>query len=435
MQFAQSESTALTLEPREPTDVSTEDPAPVRPPLVHLVEFPQDHILGASTQATFEVVQGDYPLSEIECFVDQTLLDCEFSQNQVVLENFQMGEHQFSVVVYDTEGLNSRDQASWRIFDRFLEKSTSVNVESWSDEVDILFVIDNSGSMQEEQLGIANKINNFFAKLNDLDWRVGIITTDPYERDLITGEANPLADGVLLPFPNQKYFIDSSLSLLEAKNLFSQTIFRPETGNGHERGIYNTYRSIERALNPVNTVNQRLHDFYRARAAFSVVLISDENETTLNGVGNPLGDLDKSQGQNLVNFVKQTWGNQKLFQYNSVIVRPGEDSCISTNEKFGVTYQQLSLLTGGLVESICADDYSGALKDIGSHVANLQKRYALDCVPQDIDLDGKVDLEVIAKNGKPVPTYTISQDQIEFSKPLSEGDYDFNYYCPNTVIE
>lgn len=442
--FTPAESTPVVVDPGVPgsassddeivdDDVVVPDPVPLSPPVVHFVAKPKDHLEGGEATAVFEVVAGSRPIVSVQCFVDLGPLACDLSLPVIEISNLFKGKHKVSVVVTDEEGLTGTANSEWTIFDRFVETINSVKIEEWNDQADILFVIDNSISMEEEQKGIAKRISRFFEKIKYLDWRVGIITTDPYETNIITGQYNSLGDGALLKFPNGQYYIDSRLKLSKAKKLFSDTIFRPEQGNGHERGIHNTYRSIERAMNPTSVVNQRLAEFYRPKSAFSVVLISDENETLLNGVGKPLPDLHKSKGVNLVNYVKRVWGVKKLFQFNSVIVRPEDSSCMSDHEKFGYAYSELSKLTDGVVENICANDYSGALKNIGNGVANLQKRYTLDCVPQDIDSDGKPDLRVESTKSSKIPGYIISGDQLEFDKPLKKDFYQFKYYCPNLV--
>ena len=312
----------------------------------------------------------------------------------------------------------------------FVEKVTSVNVEVDYPLADILFVIDNSISMQEEQLEVAQRIDQFFNKIDNLDWRVAIITTDPYEFEPVGQQEDPYADGALLAFPNGDYFIDASMDLMEARNQFSQTIFRPEEGNGHERGIRNTLRTLERyQSSSLDPKNQRIQNFYRQDASLSVVLISDENETLVNGIGVPFDDTEKSDPLNLYESVKNLWGVEKKFQWNSVVVREGDQSCIGSNESFGVTYEQMSRLTGGVIEDICADDYSGALNKIGNEVASLEKTFKLDCEPQDINNDAVVDLQVTSKEGNLIPNYLIKMDSIEFETPLLEGEYRFTYHC------
>jgi hypothetical protein len=430
--FNATDSTPIIRNPNANDNLAVEEPPSlsVQPPVINILKKPKDHLVDETTSIQFEIIKGDNPLDFIGCYLDKNPIACNFLTTLIEFKNLNLGEHIVSIKVTDNQNLSAQVDAHWKVFKHLISHTNDLKISATNTQTDILFVIDNSISMNSEQQGIADRISNFFDKITELDWRLGIITTDPYEFDPVSKIYNPLADGQLLSFSDGRYLLDSKLSDKLAKKMFSETIYRPEQGNGHERGIYNTYRSIERSQNPNTLVNQRLNDFYRTKAALAVVLISDENETLVNGINVPLADLDKSDGTNLISLVKNTWGAKKLFQFNSVIVRPNDILCIGPDEKYGYAYNDLSIATDGVVEDICAKDYSGALSKIGSEVANLQKRYTLDCLPLDTDGDGIANVDVRGSNSVKIPNYIISLDQIEFDKPLSEGNYQINYFCP-----
>ncbi len=432
--FGSADNAQLTAPPTGTSGHDGETPS-LQPPVVTLVEKPQNHWLGESTQARFEVTVGDFPVSEVRCKVDGWPLPCLLTSLLIKLSGFDLGEHEVQVEAEDTEGLRGKSSARWLVSNNTHTVTESVQVEPAGNQADILFVIDNSISMEEEQAEMARRISHFFSRLRDLDWKVGIITTDPYALDPQTQVPNPFADGALLQFPNNSYWLDSSLSLNQARSFFSQTIQRDEEGNGHERGIRNTYRAIERSLQPeASPANQRLHAFFRDRASLSVVLISDENETLLDGVGKLLPEGFKSQGANLVDFVSQAWGSYKKFQYNSVVVLPGDYDCLGQYESFGDAYIELSQMTGGAVENICASDYTGALRNIAAGVINLQKVYSLQCEPFDSDGDGFGDFAVVkVSNSGAVPQYRLLGGKVEFERPLTPGSYTFEYSCLQNV--
>ncbi len=406
-----------------------------KPPQVNITQYPRDHALGKGTRVGFEVILGDNPISTLNCYLDGTERDCGDDTGQLVFENLKEGKHTFKVEVKDTGGLGADNQASWIIHadgKDYQKRELQIQVENHDNQVDVLFVVDNSESMVDEQQGIAGRIMNLFSKISPLNWRLGIITTDPYKFDPETNRYNPLADGVLLRFPDGSYQLNSGLDIDRAKDLFSRTIYRPETGNGHERGIRNTYRAIERATatGSVNDeVNRRLRNFFRPEASLIVVLISDEDETLVDKKGNPLPDQEKSNGANLVSLVKSHWP-EKAFQFNSVIVQPDDKSnCSDENTKVGHAYFELSEDTGGSVEDICAGDYGHALDNIGTGVVKLKKSYLLDCEPMDINGDGQIDLNVVGSNGQSLSGYQLDGQIIQFDQFLRIGDYDINYFC------
>ncbi|MCB0377442.1 MAG: VWA domain-containing protein [Bdellovibrionales bacterium] len=414
-----------------------------QPPVVRIVRSPADQILGEDNEVVFEVIVGTYPVSDVECFVDDQAVDCDPNGGVIEIVSPELGDHDVRIVVVDEEGLQGHTQDQWTVHNRYLRKVSNVTVEPGEKLSDILFVIDNSGSMADEQAGIADRINKFLEKLTDLNWRVAIITTDPSGYGSPYGA--PATDGRMLAFPNGSYFISSELSLGEAKKQFSATITQGIDGSGNERGIYSVYRSIERALDPKEIIDGKHQEFFRENAALSVVIISDETET-LNSIsdGSELPDLFKSDGDNLVNFVKDSFGEDKIFQWNSIITRPGDRNCLTpslgglpggtgTGYAYGVAYDDLSRKTGGSVGDICSADYSTELKAIGQEVASLQTTYDLSCVPQDLDKDGQVDFHVESLDGKTVPGYQLLGDKVKFNSPLKKGDYNFQYFCLNTI--
>src|SRR5690606_34653408 len=95
-------------------------------------------------------------------------------------------------------------------------------------KVDVLIVIDNSGSMEYEQRNMAQRVRNFISILRGLDWQIGVTTTDP--RNVTLG------DGRLVPIHGTKnqYIFDSAMDEDQAQNLLGLTLQRPETGSGTE---------------------------------------------------------------------------------------------------------------------------------------------------------------------------------------------------------
>ena len=62
-------------------------------------------------------------------------------------------------------------------------KETFYQVKSQMEKVDILWVVDNSGSMEEEQDSLARNFDLFIEELlkKDIDFKMAVTTTDPYD--------------------------------------------------------------------------------------------------------------------------------------------------------------------------------------------------------------------------------------------------------------
>lgn len=306
--------------------------------------------------------------------------------------------------------------------------SQSVPVTA-SSKVDILFVVDNSGSMTEEQVGIGNKINGFLDKIKNLDWQIAITTTDAGTTTLDTnGVARTWGDGQFRPFDsvtgNQHILRSSQVSAANAQTMLSDAIQMGIKGSGDERGINATYRAVQRAASP--SVNK---DFFRADSKLAIVLISDEDEcSTGSGTCNGVNSAN-SVPANLVSLMSTQFGGSKSFTFNSIIYIPNDATC-ATGGNQGNTYKQMSNLTGGVVASICSNDYSSPLSIIGNRVVNLVNEVTLTCKPIDINKDGIVDLQIKLDNGTIISSgFTINGVQVSFATPLPEGNTTFSYFC------
>lgn len=294
-------------------------------------------------------------------------------------------------------------------------------------KVDVLVVIDNSGSMHTEQSNMALRFNSFLSKLSGLDWQVGIVTTDvttPYPEKSTT-------DGKLLAFnPEGLKVLNSSMPMDLASSLFSSTVQRNETGSKNERGIRAVYRALERAYLSNLISDQQHKTMFRDGAALSVVVVTDADETVPS-----TADMTKDSPYNLYNYV--TMDLAKQFSFNSIIVKPNDLECFNKvypgtldreNEDFGVNYAELSRLSNGIVGSVCESDYSSQLAQMGQGVHALVNSIDLKCVPQDINQDSVIDISVVS-NGQPVIDFNVNGSRVEFAQSLQPGTTTVTYHC------
>lgn len=288
-----------------------------------------------------------------------------------------------------------------------------------SKTVDILMVIDNSGSMAFEQKNMADRFDAFIDQLQGLDWRVAIITTDVSKNEA-------LRDGRLIAFDGLKgkTFVDSSMNINDVKVTFANTIQRPETGSGYEQGVKATYRAIERSQSsdPVNLANK---SFFRSSAALSIILVSDADET-------PKGySTIKNDPRQLLAKIKTIWP-QKSVSFHSIVVKSEDNTCLSVNENesYGKTYELAASLTNGIVGTVCAEDYGQQLQVIGQTTRDAVNTLTLHCKPVDANQDGQVDIEIIGPNGQRVlQGFHLSEAQVKFDNLLPVGRTTARYSC------
>ncbi|MBN8232994.1 VWA domain-containing protein [Corallococcus macrosporus] len=159
-------------------------------------------------------------------------------------------------------------------------------------KTDILFVIDNSGSMEEEQQGIATELPAFLAALKEgsgvaQDFRVGVITTSVYQRLLLANGADtirsfPDQEGRLQPVkddagkPTDERFIEGTDPLLLDK--FQRLVNQGTAGSGQETPFEAVRLAVASPLATRPTSEGGNAGFLRDGARLLVVVVSDEED-------------------------------------------------------------------------------------------------------------------------------------------------------------
>lgn len=302
----------------------------------------------------------------------------------------------------------------------------TINAES--QVTDALFVVDNSGSMSEEQAEMASKFPSFLNMLSNVDYRLGVITTDVS----VTGggpSANngfgALQDGKLIPFQSGVKFLDRSTPANTAQSLFQNTVRRNETlvcernnynrnfcPSGDERGLLAAAMAIER--------NEG--SFIRPTGHLAIVILSDEDEGS-DGYNNLIDA--REQPQNFLNFFRNRFPHKSL-NVHSIIIQPNstagrncfvqQSSTPGPDGQYGTVYADLTRIAGGVFGNICAPTYTSQLQIIGQAVS--QTREVLPCSP----LNGDVEVSF-----NPEPSYDVevvknlAQNEIMFSRALPIG--------------
>jgi hypothetical protein len=177
------------------------------------------------------------------------------------------------------------------------EKEVPVQINR---NIDILFVIDNSGSMREEQDSLAANFNRFINVLNNIEGglpnvHIGVVSTDigagPYGIMGCTGNGdngilqNAPSDGTCNP-PSDLFIIDTAnedgsrstnYAGGDLASTFSCIAKLGTTGCGFEQPL----EAVQRALNGSNAQN---NGFLRDDAFLAVIIISDEDDCSVEQV-------------------------------------------------------------------------------------------------------------------------------------------------------
>lgn len=250
------------------------------------------------------------------------------------------------------------------------------NVGVQSTKVDILWVVDNSGSMATSQQNLADNFQSFISKFQSLnyDYRIGVITTDAY-RALYDSESTKarLRDGVGDKHSGV-FVIDNQTADIE--QTFITNILQGIDGSGNERA----FQSIEAALkDPFNA------DFLRPDAFLAVIIVSDEDDFSRDSAGwkedyaDPLL-FETSKYKEMLERYKPNIGSASRFSVSSMSV--WDEDCAKDLKwaRIAHRYGELVDATGGTKSSLCGD-FANELEFLAGDILELASQFFLSREP------------------------------------------------------
>ena len=248
-------------------------------------------------------------------------------------------------------------------------------------KVDILWVIDDSGSMGDEQDALAYNfdvfINNFLKK--DVDFKMAITTTDATQGHIGKDHNNSTFHLTSeWANKNQNHFMHK----------FEELIKVGVKGSGREKGLL----TMEAFLN-----SSTGKSFLREDAYLMVVHVSDEQEQS---------SRDSNYYVKYLHSLKKQAGLVKVYS----IVNTKKTSM--RWETLGTKYTEVSEKTNGTSTHI-KEDFHGTLSDIGNSIVDLASSFALAQRPKTSDSI------VVLVNG--VESSSWSYDSVSNSIKFNDG--------------
>lgn len=235
-----------------------------------------------------------------------------------------------------------------------------------TDQMDILLVVDNSCSMEDEQNELANNFEAFiqFMDFVDLDYHLGVITTDS------TVNAFEDRGGELVGDPR---FITPDTP--DAANSFRLAVRVGTGGDGAaERGFWTARRALsaERA----ETTNA---GFYREAADLAIVFVSDEDDQSPNGAIGYLAEWYDMKGG--IRDAVQVHG---LIGLDLATHEPGPCGAGDPAEggaTAGYRYHEVIEATEGIAAPICTGNFTEMLVEMSQLISGLRARFPLEWIP------------------------------------------------------
>ncbi len=283
-------------------------------------------------------------------------------------------------------------------------------------EVDVLFVVDDSGSMSDEQNSLAANFQSFIGSATSqwqTSYHLGVVTTD-------MEEANDMK-GKLMGDPR---YVQNSNNI----NSFKGNVKVGSSGSGSERGLMAAHAALSLPLtgkpNPAQSCQIDadcnapaqcvLEDgikqcggynmgFIRKDATLEVVFVSDED------------DHSPANLSFYIDFLKAIKGfaNENLMHAHAIVGDPGQ-GCDGAGGQAdpGDRYYEVAMQTGGKYHSICDSNWAQKLEDIGDVAFGLKVQFFLSrpAVPNTI---------AVAVDGVPCPagwTYIQESNSVIFDE-------------------
>ena len=314
-----------------------------------MVSAPQDITIdyGTLPNLPWEIL----PNQQVDFFIKYYPLDIGFDESKLTIvssdplspetEVFQSGWGQIDYIYTDT----------------FIQEETSV--------LDIIFVVDNSGSMRMLQNQLASQISSFLSVLINIsaDYHIGIITTD---------------SEVFVAY-NGLDWIDSSY---QDPSLWMTSVINSigVGGSAFEMGVRQAYLALDSHAAPGTL-------FWRDSSILSVIYISDEPDVSVPG------------HMSYFNF----FDNLKAPDYHRhyAVIGDFPSGCsyigpnIYRNINFGAGYYEMTKRYSGEWYSICASDWGLQLQNLASNLASRNRFQLNESDPIESSVVVKVNGQVV----------------------------------------
>jgi hypothetical protein len=205
-------------------------------------------------------------------------------------------------------------------------------------ELDIVVIVDNSGSMKEEQVNLAPKLGALMDSIHHTNWQLGLNTTDFKDRGTLK-----------LHLSKQ----DQSQSQAEKNMAFHNAVEQLGIrGSGNEMGIFMAADALSQS-------------WVRESSYFAVLIVSDENNCS-NGTGcSPASYNSHHYLADQINQLGRTLGDTaKVYSLHK---RTAQEC--SQAPFVGHEYNAIVALSNGIAGAICDEDYTNVLQAMSADMA------------------------------------------------------------------
>ena len=299
-------------------------------------------------------------------------------------------------------------------------------------KMDILWVIDNSGSMRPSQDSIAANFTSFIEDFSakNFDFQLAVVTSDAYRAYPAFNNGNYVwSKATFKDGTNQTshsgVFVINPLTV-DIVGTFITNIIQGINGNGDER----PFMSFKAALDPNNTNSQNM-GFIRPNSFLAVILVTDEDDFSHDGntylenqYSNPSLHTVASY-DSLLSTLTNSSGATKRYSVSTMAIT--NQSCLNQilsqpnnpgGQKIGTRVMELATRTGGMIGSLCGN-FADTLKSLSDGIISLSTQFYLNREPIPSTIQ-------VVVNGQLVPEAS--------QNPLNNGGWTYNASAQSLVF-
>lgn len=281
---------------------------------------------------------------------------------------------------------------------------------TYNNKVDILMVVDTSGSMQKHQAELANQMQNFVHSLNQtkLDYNIATITMD------MRPSAQGGTGGQFIGMP--KVLNTTTPNLV---SVLKNRLLLGEEGSTREAGL----ESILMALSP-SYLNGEGKGFLRDEALLSIIVLSNEDDESIESTEHVIDFLNQIKAP--FESGQRSW----IFNFIGVTELGGSCRTRFNYSSPGLRYLEMAQASNGIVESICEADLSVATKNLKIRITQILTDYKLKYVPDVDSIKVYINSQLILRSQESGWNYIESLNVIRFygdSVPAADADIQIDY--------
>lgn len=300
-------------------------------------------------------------------------------------------------------------------------KTTGSEIQTLTAKVDILFVIDDSGSMSIHQSNLAANIDKFLVGLQAnrfIDYHVGVISTSEEENSWGSAGSAPGAGKLT----GTTRFIDKNT--VDGVRILKSNMLIGVSGSGTER----MFSPVKLALTaPISTTHNA--GFYRPDAFLAVVMITDAEDQSHVDYGWP-SPRDPSlvlSPQAFYDFlVDLKKGNKKKVVSYGAIVPLGTPSSACEWDDYGMPHVRIDeffRISKGISYSLCDIDYGTKLANIGQDlVGRIGRSILLDRRPNPDTIEVVYGTQILDRDARTGWSFDPEKNTVTFGRDVVWSD-------------